>query len=77
VEDVVVGVDEEVIAARAVEVVERRDRRGDQRARPDGAARPAHHHSQPVLLAEPVEQVPDPGRSAVDANLEGGAPQLP
>ena len=66
VEEVVVGVDEEVAAARALDVVEGRDRRADQGARADGAAGPAHHEPEPVLLAEALEQVleRDPARPA-------------
>jgi hypothetical protein len=77
VEEVVVGVDEEVLATGAVDVVEGRDRRRDQRARPDRPAGAAHHHAEPILFAEALEQVLHTPGPAVHADLERGAAQLP
>jgi hypothetical protein len=76
VEDVIVGIDEEVRAAGPLDVVEGGDRRGDQRARAEGAAGFGDDHAEPVLLAEPVEQVDQPRLAAGHPDLERRAAQL-
>jgi hypothetical protein len=57
VEEVVVGIDEEVRTAGALEVIEGRDRGGDERAGPQAPTRPADDHTEPIALTEAVEQV--------------------
>src|ERR687897_830486 len=76
VEQEVVGVDEEIGPAGALNVVEGGDRRCDERARADSPAGPGQHDAQPVLLPEPLEQLLESGRDAVDLDLEGRAAEL-
>jgi hypothetical protein len=63
VEEVVVGVDEEVRPAGALQVIERGDSGADQRAGTHGPAGPPHYEAQAVVLAEALPQL-----------LQGGAP---
>jgi hypothetical protein len=75
-EEVVVGIDEEVRTAGALEVVEGRDRRGDQRARSESSARPADDHAEPIALTEALEQVGQPHHPAGNLDLERRTAQL-
>jgi hypothetical protein len=77
VEGVVVRIDEEVRAAGALEVIEGGDRGGDQRARAQGSARAADDHTEPIVLAEALEQIGQPGLPAGHRDLERLAAQLP
>jgi hypothetical protein len=76
VEEEVVRIDEEVAPARPVDVVERGDRRCDQRARPDRAAGTGDHDPESVLLAEALEDVLDARPPARGVDLEECAAQL-
>ena len=78
VEQEVVGVDEEVGAAGALHVVEGGDGRADERARADRSARAAQDHTQPVLLAEALEQLLERGRAGRPTSMANdGAAELP
>jgi len=77
VEDEVVGIDEEVLAAAALDVVERGHRGEHERAGSDGAARAPDHDPEAVAVAEAREHVGDRGRVAVDGDGERRAAELP
>ena len=77
VKEVVVGVDEEVRPAPALDVVEGGDRGRDEGARPDGAARPAQHEAQAVVLGEALEQLLQLGTPATHFDREHRTAELP
>ncbi|HEX2125149.1 MAG TPA: alpha/beta hydrolase [Thermoleophilaceae bacterium] len=76
VEEEVVEVDEEVRPAGALNVVEGRDRGGDERTRAHRPAGAPHHDAEPVVLAEAVEQLGARDFPAVERDPERRAPQL-
>jgi hypothetical protein len=70
VEQEVVGVDEEVAAARPLPVIESRNRREQQRAGSDRAVRVTHDDAEPIPLAEPRQDVVDTRRLTVEDDGE-------
>jgi hypothetical protein len=76
VEEEVVGIDEEVRAASAMQVIEGGDRGSDQGARAHCAARPADHEAEAVLFAEALEEVDEPDLAVADRDLKRRAAQL-
>ena len=72
----VVGIDEEVLGAGPLDVVERRDRRQYQRARSDGPAPLTHDDPEAIVLGEISEHRVEARGPPIDLDRERGTRKL-